>query len=221
MDKLIEWDKYLLLRWNGSDSVWLDGVMWHLSDTRTWALVLIVLLVVLAQRRDWLRMLLVVLGFALTIALADQISASLIKPLVGRLRPTHDSEIGTLVDIVHGYRGGRFGFVSSHAANTMGVAVFLSLLVRHRLLTLVLFLWAGIVSYSRIYLGVHYPGDILCGALLGAFVGWISFRFYAILSKRCVKYPEERLSAKAVKGLLIAFLVTFLYVLVEPIFVAT
>lgn len=218
MDKLIEVDRFLLLKLNGSESVWLDGVMWHLSDTRTWSLVLIVLLTILVLRKDWKRMLLFVLGIALTIVLADQVSSSFIKPLVGRLRPTHDLEIGSLVDTVRGYRGGRFGFVSSHAANTMGVATFLSLYARRRWLTLTMFFWAGVVSFSRIYLGVHYPGDVFCGALLGALMGWIAYRLYFFLSCRYAMHPEEKLSTNAVKSLMIAFFMTYLYVLVEPIF---
>ena len=89
-----------------------------------------------------------------------------------------------LVDVVRGYRGGKYGFVSSHAANAFGVVTFLSLLFRRKSLTLGLLFWAFLHSYTRIYLGVHFPGDIVCGGLLGALVGWAVFRLYGCVADR-------------------------------------
>jgi undecaprenyl-diphosphatase len=94
-----------------------------------------------------------------------------VKPLVARWRPTHDPQIGALVDVVDGYRGGRFGFFSAHACNTFSIAVFFSLLVRSRLLTIALLFWSLTNCWTRLYLGVHFPGDILVGLLWGAVVG--------------------------------------------------
>ncbi len=184
MDAIIGFDKWLLLQLNGSDSAWLDGVMWQLSDTRSWLAVAFALLVLVFRGGGWRRTLLFIVCLALAITLADQISSSIFKPLFARLRPTHDPEIGRLVDVVRDYRGGRYGFVSSHAANVFAVCVFVSQLVRSRALALSLAVWASLVSYSRIYLGVHYPGDILCGALLGVLVGWLCARLYTALRPR-------------------------------------
>lgn len=191
---MMEWfdwlDKQLLLCLNGSDSLWLDNLMWYVSRTTTWCLMMLALLWLAVRRGNWRATAMFLLCFALCIVLADQISSSLIKPLVMRPRPTHDAEIGSLVDVVRNHRGGRFGFVSSHAANTFAIVTFMSLVIRRRALTFVTFSWAMLVSYSRIYLGVHYPGDVLCGALLGVVVGWAMSRLY-LRSASSVPQDEE------------------------------
>jgi undecaprenyl-diphosphatase len=94
-----------------------------------------------------------------------------IKNLVERPRPTHDPDIANLVHIVNNYRGGTYGFVSSHAANVFGVATFLSNKFKNNQWSFFLLAWAAVVSYSRVYLGVHYPLDIIFGAVLGALIG--------------------------------------------------
>ena len=166
IDSLTAIDQDLLLAINGMHSPYFDSFMWLMS--RAWAYVLLALVFLyLAYRQGWKQMLLILVAVALTITLADQISSGLLKPLVQRFRPTHTEEIANLIHVVNGYRGGRYGFVSSHAANSFGAAVLLALLFRNRGLTTVLIVWASIVSYSRMYLGVHYPGDIICGAAVG------------------------------------------------------
>ena len=98
--------------------------------------------------------------------------------MVARWRPTHDPEIGSLIDTVNGYRGGNYGFFSAHAANTFSLAVFFSLLMRHRLFVCFMVGWSLTNCYTRLYLGVHYPGDITVGLLWGGFVGWLVYRLY-------------------------------------------
>ena len=108
------------------------------------------------------------IAVALVITLADQTGATLIRPYVGRLRPANlENPISDMVHIVNGYRGGSYGFPSCHAANTFGLAFFISFLFRKRWLTVFFMGWALLTCYSRIYLGVHYPGDLLVGALIG------------------------------------------------------
>ena len=126
----------------------------------------------------------------LVITLADQISSGICKPYFARFRPTQDPELMYLIDIVNGYRGGRFGFTSSHAANTFAVAVFLSLVIKSKPLTYILCIWACLNAYSRIYLGVHYPGDILFGTLTGIAVGGITYYLYKYLIKRFCHQPR-------------------------------
>ena len=120
---------------------------------------------------------------AIVVALADQISSGFCKPFFARFRPTQDPILMYMTDIVNGYRGGRYGFISSHAANTFAVAVFISLIVKNVSLGRTLFLWAALNAYSRIYLGVHYPGDILFGTLVGISVGIIIYLLYRYLQK--------------------------------------
>lgn len=170
-------DKEILLYLNGMHSPYFDTFMWYASKTATWALMGVVLLYLLFKN-NWRQGVLVVIGIALTITLADQISSGIIKGAVERLRPTHDPEIGSLVQIVNGYRSGKYGFVSSHAANTMGVALFISMLFKRRYITYTIFIWSVLVSYSRIYLGVHYLGDVLGGTCVGLASAIVVFTLY-------------------------------------------
>jgi undecaprenyl-diphosphatase len=121
-----------------------------------------------------------IVAIALVIVVTDQMSSSLIRHAVGRLRPANlENPISSMVHIVDGYRGGRYGFPSSHAANSFGLVFFLYFLMRRSPLPAFLMVWAIVNCYSRIYLGVHYPGDILCGALvglLGATIVWLIYR---------------------------------------------
>lgn len=212
MDELVALDKQLLLMLNGSDCIRLDAIMWQLSDTHSWFFIALMLIALLIQRGPWQRVLLFILCMALSITLADQISSSLIKPLVARWRPTHDPEIGTLVDIVRNYRGGNYGFVSSHAANVFAVAVFVSRVIRHRWLTICLSFWAVLVCYSRIYLGVHYLGDILFGGLLGFTCGWICFLFYRFVERKHIGQGKD-FSLQYIRLFLFSFIITYLVII--------
>ena len=172
LDYLNDIDTDALLAINGLHDTFQDALWWMVSAK--WASLLLVLAlawVLLHQNRR--HALLVLVMLVLTIVLADQVSSGLIKHLVERLRPTHDPSLGDAVHIVNGYRGGMYGFVSSHAANAFAAATFISLVVRHRLVAFSLFTWALLQCYSRIYLGVHYPGDILGGTLVGIIAAWI------------------------------------------------
>ena len=110
------------------------------------------------------------------------------KPFFERLRPTHEPGFDGLVHTVYGYRGGKFSFSSGHAANTFGIATIAWLLFRTRIRLIgLIFLWAALVSYTRIYLGVHYPGDILVGASIGVSLGWIIYKILMIILDRLSK----------------------------------
>lgn len=180
---LLEFDKVITLAINSCHSPFYDNFFYIYTQTWTW-IPAILLLLVWMWRKWGVRSLYVVAGIALCILLSDQISSSLLKPLVARLRPTYNPEIADLIHTVNGYRGGRYGFVSSHAANAATFVTFTALVFRNRLYTILLSLWAFFTAYSRVYLGVHYVGDVLCGALIGVLVGMgVYFALKLLLNK--------------------------------------
>lgn len=187
LDKL---DKQLFLLLNDLHTSWMDPVMFYASKTEVWTPMFLLLLYFIFKdhrKETWI----ILLGVALTILLADQITTSIMKPWFGRLRPSWSPDLSGLVHHVNDYRGGKFGFPSSHAANTFGTAVFLVLTHSLRRWMYLLFVWALFVSFSRIYLGVHYPGDILAGALIGSACGWLASRVVFFLKRY---FKQRRIS---------------------------
>ena len=185
METLIELDKQLLLTLNGSESLYYDMLMRTLTNAWTWVPLYISLFyIVLKNNENVQKILLVVACAGLCVLLAGTVDDAIVKPLVARWRPTHDPQIGLSVDIVDGYRGGRYGFFSAHASNTFSIAIFFCWLVRSRLLSLALVLWSLLNCWTRLYLGVHYPGDSLVGLTWGAIVGSIVYYVYRRSSRR-------------------------------------
>lgn len=170
LEFLLEIDKKLFLFLNGMHSETFDGIMWWISGKISWWPFYLALLIYLGWTRR-MQLIPIVLFIALSVTLTDQGSVHLFKEVFERLRPCHEPSLQGLVHQVNNKCGGSYGFVSSHAANVFGIAMLLSLIVRKRWFTAVLFVWAAVVGYSRIYLGVHYPGDVLGGALLGTGIG--------------------------------------------------
>lgn len=199
LQRLIDIDKQLMLTLNGSNSLYMDGVMKIYTSTVVWIPVALVLLFIVLKNNTPRSSLLVVLGVALTILASDQVSSGFIKPLVGRLRPSLDPEFMHLIDTFNNYRSGSYSFTSSHACNSFAIAMFVSLLIRNKALSLSMFAWAAINSYSRIYLGVHFPGDILCGAILGTIIGSITYWIYNTLHHK-IERTSMRITANYTKS---------------------
>ena len=176
-DALESIDRQLLLLINGWNSPFCDELMWLISGRYTWIPLYVILIVAMLRKtgRQWWLML---IGVALAVGLADIISVQCFKYTVMRYRPTHNLELEGVLHIVHGYHGGLYGFVSSHAANTFAIALFSSLMLQRRIVTVLVFAWACLVCYSRMYIGAHYPADIACGALVGALCGYAAYRLY-------------------------------------------
>ena len=171
LDWIIGLDKELFLFLNGINSPLWDRIMWLISGKFTWIPLYVILLVGIIYSDLSARSIVITILFILvTVLLCDQISV-LLKNFIGRLRPSHDPTLHNLVHIVNDYRGGKYGFVSSHAANVFGVAVFSTNQLKSGTWSFILIVWAIIVSYSRIYLGVHFPLDIIFGAILGTMIG--------------------------------------------------
>jgi undecaprenyl-diphosphatase len=177
LDYLIQLDTKWFLFLNGLHNPFWDTIMWYISAVKTWIPLYAVILFFVFKKMKW-QGFIAVLFFALLITFADQGSVKLFKNVFERLRPCHNPEIQHLVHTINGKCGAQFGFVSSHAANTFALAMFSSLFFRRRWVSISFFVWAAVVSYSRIYLGVHFPFDVIGGALLGAFIGVLTFIFY-------------------------------------------
>lgn len=179
LESIIEFDQQLLLWFNGSDSLFLD----RMSDMLTWGftwtpLFLALFFLVVKNNETMPQIVLVTCCAGLCILLADGMADGIVKPLVARPRPAMDPYLKYLVDVVDGHRGSGFSFFSAHAANTMSLAVFFSMLVRNRLFTVVMVLWSLLNCWTRLYLGLHYPVDIVCGLLWGIVSGLISYMVY-------------------------------------------
>ena len=220
LERIIEFDHQVTLAINGSNSLFLDGVATAATATITWIPLALVLVYVIVRNNNLRNMLLTFVAVALCVAIADQVASGICKPLFERFRPAQDPSLIHLVDIVNGYRGGRFGFFSSHAANTFSLAMFVSLLIRNKALTLGLFSWAILNCWTRLYLGVHFMGDILVGIFFGSFVGAVVYFLFCKVSKVEIDtthrseiqtssgYPLEQ-----VYMLLSALLLTYIYIL--------
>lgn len=178
-------DARLLLIVNGAHSLFFDSVMWCISGRWIWVPFYAVLAYLLFRRMSWKRASICLVTIGLIILSADQTCATLIRPEIGRLRPANlNNPLSSFVHVVNGYRGGRYGFPSCHAANTFALAVFMSLVIRHKWFTVMMFSWAFIVSYSRMYLGVHYFGDLFCGATIGSLFAVLFYYLQNYLFKR-------------------------------------
>ena len=181
---LNQWDTDLLLAINGWHNGYWDTFMYAFSGKWVWVPMYAALLYVLARNLPWRTTLWCLVGVALCITFADQVGASLIRPWAERLRPANpENPVSDLVHIVNGYRGGRYGFPSCHAANTFGLAFYLMLVVRRKALTGLLVAWALVTCYSRAYLGVHYPGDLLAGALLGLVGAALCYTLFRLVAR--------------------------------------
>ena len=182
MERLSSIDSDLFLFLNGLHTDGLDKVMIAITNMWVWLpLYLLIIYWVVKQygKRCWW----IFLAVGLVVLCSDQLSAHVCKPLFQRLRPCYNVDFQDLIYLPKGMAGGKYGFVSSHAANTFAVAAFLTgALHKNRgWIGVVLYLWAFISSYTRIYLGFHYPGDILCGALLGILIGLILWKVFQLL----------------------------------------
>ena len=197
LEKLIHIDTEILLAINGWHAPWADTLMWIISAKATWIPLYVLLIGLLIWRYrqpvptavKWLQRVpacvVMIVVIALAVGAADFIASGILKEWVARPRPTRVPELEGVLHLVNGYKSGRYGFVSSHAANTMACALLFSLIWRNKIATCGLMLWVAANCYSRTYLGVHYPLDILGGLTVGALVAVGAFALLRSLGVVC------------------------------------
>ena len=185
-------DTKLFLFLNGLHNAFFDPIMYWFSDKLIWVPMYVIIAFFIIWKYK-MRGVIILLITGLVIALCDQTASHLIKNLTHRLRPSHEPALAGLIHLSKAGPGGLYGFVSSHAANAFGLATFLYFVLdnRFRFLKYWLFLWAALVSYSRIYNGVHYPADVIVAAILSSLIGWGMARLYQYIEyKRSIKHDK-------------------------------
>lgn len=186
-NNIVHADETLLVSINHANTCFLDQFLWNISVPAMW-IPLYAVLTLCIVRRFGKQSIWIMLAFAICVGLSDYVSSGIIKHLVARLRPTHTEGVKELLHIVNGYHGGKYGFVSSHAANTMCCTLLFSLVWRNRVSAISLSVWTALTCWSRMYLGAHYPADILGGLIVGTTL--------ALLGYWCLKRKKEILSLR-------------------------
>ena len=208
---LLDVDRYILSFFNGSESVFVDGVVPILTSGFTWVLLYLVLFYIVIKNNDTMSQIGITIGCVLLCLLfADGLADGIVKPLVARPRPLNDPFIKHTIDIVAGSYDRQYSFFSAHAANTFSLAIFFSLLFRRKAITVVLVAWSLLNCWTRLYMGMHYPSDIVVGLLWGICVGggvWSLFR--RRLKSGSVSHDGDLLVTAFVFTLLMAVLMSF------------
>lgn len=186
-------DTSVFLAINGAHSPFFDKFMTLFSGRVIWAPMYLTVLLILFRACRWQAATVYLLALVAAIFLTDQTCASVIRPAVERLRPSNVANtLSDFTHIVDGYRGGPYGFPSCHSANSFALAVFAAMFVRRRFFTLFIVGWALVNSYSRLYLGVHYPGDLLAGAVVGSLFGLVCHHTAFLASTRLFPTPPGK-----------------------------
>ena len=187
LEQVLHIDTEILLAINGWHAPWADQLMWIISAKTTWIPLYLLLIGLLVWRYrkpamtnvKWLQKVpacvVMIVAIGLAVGAADFIASGILKDWVARPRPSRVPELEGMLHLVNGYKSGQYGFVSSHAANTMAVALLFSLIWRNKIANCGLMLWVAANCYSRMYLGVHYPTDILGGLIVGSLVAVVGY----------------------------------------------
>lgn len=223
-----EYDHQLLLWFNGSDSVFIDSLMLTLTSGLTWIPLYVSLVYLVVKNSEKMNQILLVLGCSiLCVVLSDGMSDFVVKPLVMRPRPSLDPVFKSCVSIVGKTTGTGYSFFSAHAANTFAIAMFVSLVVKSRMLTVTLVSWSLANCYTRLYLGVHYPSDIVAGLVWGAAVGWVVYYIYIHIYRRIsprITYVSSQYTATGydhndMDVVMLVFSMTLLYSVLKSVII--
>ncbi|MFT4660019.1 MAG: undecaprenyl-diphosphatase [Patiriisocius sp.] len=191
-EKLEEIDRSLMIYLNGIHNPMFDTIMHYFSELLFWVPFFLWVIYLVYKKYELKTLGIFFLTAGLTVLLADRISVELFKNVFERLRPCHNGDIGQLMHLYDDKCGGQFGFVSSHATNFFGLAILFASVLKNKVKGIVplMLIWATLVGYSRIYLGVHYPADVLGGAILGSVIGFITYRIFIVAKQKYVDVRE-------------------------------
>lgn len=226
LEGLMQIDRAVLLFFNGSDSLFLDRFVSILTSGFAWTPLFLALLYLVIKNNDTMPQIMLTIGCALLcILLADGLADGIIKPLVARPRPLNDANFKDSIDVVQGIWDKSYSFFSAHAANTFSLAVFFSFLIRHRLAVVALVAWSVLNCWTRLYLGMHYPSDILVGLCWGFLVGYGVYRLYRYLYSRfspainyvSSQYTPSGYAIEDIDTMLLMMSLTILYALIKAV----
>lgn len=229
IESILEFDRNLLPFFNGSNSLFADSWMLVLTSGFTWIPLYLSLLYLVVKNNETMTQILLVVGCSvLCVALADGVADFVAKPLVERWRPSNDPIFKYTVSVVNGMRGTDYGFFSAHAANTFSIAVFFCCLVKSRVLGVSMVLWSLINCYTRMYLGLHYPTDILVGIAWGGIVGVAVYYLYCRIYNRISPknnyvsshYTSSGYSLDDVDVVMLVLVLTMIYTVMWALFMS-
>ena len=222
---------FQVLQWfNGSNNVILDQLAMVLTSGVTWIPLYVVLFIVVMRNNETMMQIGLVVGSAfLCILFADGFADGIIKPLAERWRPSNDPLVKYSVQVVDNLRMKDYSFCSAHAANTMSLAVFFSLLIRCRMVTITMVVWSLVNCWTRLYLGVHYPLDVLTGIVLGGVVGFLVYLFYHRMYRRIspeIKYISNQYTSTGydhddIDMIMTVLMVVLVYVVIRALCMVT
>lgn len=187
LERIIDLEREAFLFLNGNHTPYLDQFVWFYTGKIFWIPIALFILFTICYKKYWKESVLILMTIVLVITLCDQFSSSICKPLFARARPTGHPEFMEEVHTVFGYRGGRYGFISSHAANAFGFAAYTLLLFKNRLYTFFILIWSTFMAYTRIYLGVHFISDVIPAIVVGVGFSFLCYKLYIFARNRVLK----------------------------------
>lgn len=229
LEGLLEIDRQVLLFFNGSDSILLDGIITTWTSGFTWIPLYIALFYLVVRNNETMEQIgIIILCCALCLLLSGGFIEIGVKPFISRLRPINDVSFKEQLDMVQGVYENSYSFFSSHAANTFSIAILFSFIVKNKTFTMFMVTWSIINCYTRLYLGLHYPSDIIVGLVYGSFIGYVCYFIYCKLYKKTLIHKQDKnanlilpkYEIKDIQIVLFVFSLLFFYILIKGLLFA-